>query len=167
MALELIPTSKRQLGSDIPEGITGQPSTGCLRAMIPSTRLKMIERSLLLVSRTMQSHSSSWAQIGPWDVQIKVAGPMRMGWCIRPPGQVSRPNRPRALARTIALWFVPDYREWIKDNLSGVSDSSGSPTVGYWTDETAINTFSKKVPRQAVTFNCHHNLMVREPSPRM
>ena len=53
MALELIPTSKRPLGNDIPKGTTGQSSTGCFRAMLPSTRLKMIGRGLLLVSKIM------------------------------------------------------------------------------------------------------------------
>ena len=148
MTLELIITSKRPLGSNIIEGTTEQPSTGCLRAMIPPTRLKTIGRSLLLVSKTVQSHSSPWAQIGPWGVRIEVVGPMRTGWCIRPPGQLPRPNGPETLAYTIAHpWFVPGYWERIKDNLSGVSDSLGSPTIGYWTDEIAINTFSKRAPR--------------------
>ncbi|KAK9992022.1 hypothetical protein SO802_027007 [Lithocarpus litseifolius] len=39
MALELIPTSGSLLGSDILEGTTVQPSTGCLRAMMLPTRL--------------------------------------------------------------------------------------------------------------------------------
>ena len=44
---------------------TRQPSTRCLRAMIPPTRFKTIGRGWLLVSKTVQSHSSSWVQIGP------------------------------------------------------------------------------------------------------
>ena len=56
VALELIPTSKSPLGSDIPEGNTGQPSIGYLQAMIPSTKLKTIGRGLLWVSETVQSY---------------------------------------------------------------------------------------------------------------
>ena len=82
---------------------TRQPSTRCLRAMIPPTRFKTIGRGWLLVSKTVQSHSSSWVQIGPWGVRIEVVGPMRTGWCIRPLGQVPRPNRPGALAHTFVI----------------------------------------------------------------
>ena len=61
MALKLIPTSKRLLGYYILEGITRQLSTGCFWATLPPIGLKTIGRGLLLVSKIVQSHSSSWA----------------------------------------------------------------------------------------------------------
>ena len=55
------------------------PSTGYLWAMIPLTRLKVTERGLLWVFKTIQSHLSSWAQISSWGAQIKAIGP-KWGW---------------------------------------------------------------------------------------
>ena len=79
MVLELIPTSKGPLGSDILEDTKGQPSIGYLRAVIPLTRLKMTKRGLLWVFKTVQSHLSSWALIGPWGTRIEAIGP-KWGW---------------------------------------------------------------------------------------
>ena len=63
VALELIPTSKSPLGSDIPEGTIGYPSTRYLQVMIPSPRLKTIGRGLLWISETMQSYPGP--RLGP------------------------------------------------------------------------------------------------------
>ena len=65
MALELISTSKSPLVSDIPEGTTEQPSSGCPRAITPPTGLETIGKGLLWVSRMVQSHFSTWAQTRP------------------------------------------------------------------------------------------------------
>ena len=42
VALELIPTFKSPLGSNVLEGTTAQSSAGCLRAIMLSTRLEVI-----------------------------------------------------------------------------------------------------------------------------
>ena len=65
VALELIPTFKSPLGSDVLKVTTRQPSVGCFRAITVSTNLEVIKGSLLEVLKLAQSHFSSWAQIGP------------------------------------------------------------------------------------------------------
>ena len=59
MTLELIPIFKSPPNNDIPEGTTEQLSKECLKAITPLTRLEMIGKGLLWVSRTVQSHLSS------------------------------------------------------------------------------------------------------------
>ena len=82
VALELIPTFKSLLSSDVLKGTTWQPSAGCLQAVTLPTRLEVIkgEGGLLEVFKPAHSHFSSWAQIGPQGVRVKDKGPrMRIG----------------------------------------------------------------------------------------
>ena len=68
VALELIPTFKSPLDSNVLKGTTGQPSVGCLRVITLLTRLEVIEEGrggLLEVFKLARSYFSSWAQIGP------------------------------------------------------------------------------------------------------
>ena len=73
VALELIPTSKSPLGSDIPKGTTGQPSIGVSSSNDTLDQVKNDREGLALGIR--DSAFLSWAQIGPWDVQIGAKGP--------------------------------------------------------------------------------------------
>ena len=73
MALELIPTSRSQLGSDVLKGTTGQPTTRCLSNNIVPDRARDDRTVFMGLSMTACPFFSSRTQNGPRGVRIEVA----------------------------------------------------------------------------------------------
>ena len=73
MALELIPTSRSQLGSDVLKGTIGQPTTRCLPNNIVPNQARDDQKGLMGLSMTACPFFSSKTQNGPRGVRIEVA----------------------------------------------------------------------------------------------
>ena len=74
MALELIPTSRSQLSSDVLKSTTEQPSTRCLPNNTIPDRARDDWKGLMGLSMTACPFFSSRTQNGPRGVRIEVAG---------------------------------------------------------------------------------------------
>lgn len=73
MALELIPTFRSQLGSEVLKGTAGQPSTEYLPNNIVPDRARDDRKGSIGLSMLACPCFSSRAQIGPRGVRIEIA----------------------------------------------------------------------------------------------